>query len=286
MLLIRVFAVLVLSCLAGTAWAQPISAADFHSRVVEFYSFEPHKLQRGEMQAKSDQLDQFWAMAKADPANTLPLLRRELETSSNSAFFFYDGSKLLLILSTERSDQALALRSIAKADLQAIQLTDYVQTVHRLASNGHDAREAAFRILAFPDLKVFIPQHALTLGQDYALIYMLFPMDEALFVPDLATRLAAESNLQTQKSLLLALWYAVTPAADAAIKAFADSPNSPQEAVAYAKMLTDRTRSLVFFSLLSAESLREERHKVMQRPISDEALLEFDELTAKLLTKR
>jgi hypothetical protein len=57
--------------------------------------------------------------------------------------------------------------------------------------------------LAFPDIKVFIPQHALTLGQDYSLICMLFAMDEALFASDLATRLAGESNVQTQKSLLL-----------------------------------------------------------------------------------
>ena len=38
--------------------------------------------------------------------------------------------------------------------------------------NGFDTREAAFRVLAFPDFKAFIPQHALTLGQNYSLIYI------------------------------------------------------------------------------------------------------------------
>src|SRR5215207_8162223 len=119
MLAIRLFVALVLPCVAsGLALAQSISAFDFHSKVVELYSFEPHKLQSAEMVAISGQLDQFWAMVKADPPNTLPLLRRELETPSNSAFFFYDGSKLLLTLSTDRSDRALALRSIAKSDLR------------------------------------------------------------------------------------------------------------------------------------------------------------------------
>lgn len=287
MLAVRVFAALFVLCIAPRfTFAEAISAADFHSKVVELYSFEPHKLQHAALQAKSDQLDQFWTMAKADPANTLPLLRRELETPSNSAFFFYDGSKLLLVLSKERADQALALRSIAKADLQAIQPTDYVRTVQRLASQGLDTREAAFRILAFPDFKVFIPQHSLTLGQDYCLITMLFPMDEALFVPDLAARLAAESNLQTQKSLLLALWYTVTPAGDAALKAFVNNPNAQPDAVTYAKTLMGRTADLRFLSLSSAQSLREERRKVMQRPISDEALIEFEQLTGKLLAKR
>lgn len=287
MLAVRAFAALFLTCVAsGPAWAESTSTADFHSKVVELYTFEPHKLGQAEIQAKSGQLDQFWAMVKADPANMLPLLRRELETSSNSAFFFYDGSKLLLALSKDRSDRALALRSIAKADLRGIQPTDYVRTVHWFAGEGFDTREAAFRILAFPDIKVFIPQHALTLGQDYSLICMLFAMDEALFASDLATRLAGESNVQTQKSLLLALWYAVTPAGDAAIKAFVDSKDHHPEATTYAKALMDRSAGPGSFSSSSVQSLREERRKVMHRPISDEALIEFDELTSKLLAKR
>jgi hypothetical protein len=287
MLAIRLFVALFLSCVAsGLAWAESISAADFHSRVVELYSFEPHTLNQAQMQAKSGQLDQFWAMVKADPPNTLPLLRRELETPSNSAFFFFDGSKLLLALSKDRADRTLALRSIAKADLRGIQPTDYVRTVHWLAGEGFDTREAAFRILAHPDIRVFIPQHSLTLGQDYALICMLFAMDEAVFVSDLASRLADESNVQTQKSLLQALWYAVTPAADAAIKAFANSRDHHPEATAYAKTLMDQRAALGSPSSSSLQSLREERRKVMQRPISDEALIEFDELTAKLIAKQ
>ena len=284
---VGVFASLLFSCVASDpALAASIPEADFHAKVVELYSFEPHKLEHAEMQAKSDQLDKFWAMVKADPPNTLPLLRRELEDPSNSAFFFFDGSKLLLDLSTDRSDQALALRSIAKADLRGIQPTDYVRTVHWLAGKGFDAREAAFKILAFPDATVFIPQHVLTLGQNYSLICMLFPMDESLFVSDLATRLVAESNVQTQKSLLLAIWYTVTPAGDAAIKAFANNQNNPSEATAYAKTLMDRKTGRGSFSWSSARSLREERRKVMQRPISDEALLEFDQLTSQLIAKR
>ena len=287
MLAIRLLVALFLPCVAsGLAWAEPTSATDFHSRVVELYSFEPHKLEHAAIQEKSGQLDQFWAMVKADPPNTLPLLRRELETPSNSAFFFYDGSKLLLALSKDRSDRALALRSIAKADLRGIQPTDYVRTVHWLAGEGFDTREAAFRILAHPDIRVFIPQHSLTLGQDYSLICMLFAMDEALFVSDLATRLADESNIQAQKSLLLALWYAVTPAADAVIKAFANRRDNHPEAAAHAKTLMDRRAGLGSPSSSSVQSLREERRKVMHRPISDEALIEFDQLTSKLIAKQ
>jgi len=286
MLAIRALSAVCFSWLtAGLAIAGAVSASEFHSKVIEVYSFEPHKLKEAEMKAKSDQLDRFWTLVKADSQNTLPLLRRELEDISNSAFFFYDGSKLLLSLSKDRSDQALALRSIPKADLQGIQHTDYLRTVHWFASNRFDTREAAFRILAFPDFKAFIPQHALTLGQNYSLIYMLFPMDEALFVTDLASQLASERNVQSQKSLLLALWYTATPAGNTAIKKFVDTKINA-EATTYARTLMDRQVSLSSISFSSAQSLRGQRRKVMQRPISDEALMEFDELTSKLLAKQ
>jgi hypothetical protein len=48
----------------------------------------------------------------------------------------------------------------------------------------------------------------------------------------------------------------------------------------------DRSAGRDSFSSPSAQSLREERRKVMHRPISDEALIEFDELTSKLIAKR
>lgn len=284
----RNFALAALSLLASTlALAAPDSQTQFHSKVVALYSFEPHKLNRNEMKAKSDQLDQFWSAAKADPANTLPLLRRELAGSSNSAFFSYDGSKLLLSLSEDRADQLLALRSMPKVDLTGIQHDDYLRTIKWFANNGLDTREAAFRILAFPDFKAFIPQHALTLGQNYSLIYMLFPLDESVFSEDLAKRLLVERNTQALKSLLLALWYTATPEGNAAIQNFSANPTAPEEARAYARTLLERKVSLFgFLSFSSMQALREERRKVMQRPISDEALIEFDSLTAKIMAKQ
>jgi hypothetical protein len=269
------------------AFAAPDSETQFHSEVVALYSFEPHKLTSAEMKAKSDQLDQFWSAAKADPTNIIPLLRRELADPSNSAFFYYDGSKLLLSLSKDRADQLLALQSMPKADLTGIQHDDYLRTIKWFSDNGFDTREAAFRILAFPDFKVFIPQHALTLGQNYSLIYMLFPMAEPVFSADLAKRISVESNAQALKSLLLALWYTATPDGNAAIKNFSANPTAPEEAKAYAKTLLDRKISLLgSISPSSAQSLRDERRKVMQRPISDEALMEFDSLTAKIIAKQ
>jgi len=78
----------------GPAAAESISAAAFHSKVVSLYSFEPRTLGKESLQAKSNELDEFWSFAKANVQEVLPLLRSELGNPSNSSFFFYDGAKL------------------------------------------------------------------------------------------------------------------------------------------------------------------------------------------------
>lgn len=81
-------------------------------------------------------------MTDLHPARNLPLLRNELRSAGDFAFFSYDGSKLLLALSKQREDQALALEAIPRADLRGIQHTDYLRTVHWFACNGFDALTA------------------------------------------------------------------------------------------------------------------------------------------------
>jgi hypothetical protein len=264
----------------------PAGAAAFHAKVAALYSFEPHTLTQQQIDAKSNALDQFWTEVKADPKRYRPLLRRELRDGSNPAYFSYDGAKLLLAISQDPKDRALALQSIPRVDLRGIQPTDYLRTVHSFAINGFDTTKAALRILDYPDFKAFIPQHALTLGQDYSLIYMLFPMPETKFVPALIERLGTEANVVSQKSILLALWYAVTPEAKAAAARFMSDASKPREARDYARELAEKkVHAQGAPAAATAEKLKEERRKALRR-ISDEALLEFDSLTVMLLTRQ
>ncbi len=282
-------AIVLAVALATAANAQvptPSEASAFHVQVVRLYSFEPHKLTSEQIEAKSRDLDGFWGKVKANRDRFLPLLRAELQNVSNSAFFAYDGSKLLLALSRERSDRALALGAIPRANLESIQHTDYLRTVHWFARNGFNTSNAALRVLDYPDFKAFIVQHALTLGQNYSLIYMLYPLPDSSFVGALVDRLATEQNIVSQKSILLALWYSMTPQARAAAERFIADASRPEEARDYAKKLSERKAPVTSaLSLTTVEQLKEERQKVMHR-LSDEALHEFDSLTAKLLAKQ
>ena len=284
----------ILGCLAvaaaaGPAGAQSPAAADasaFHAKVVALYSFEPHKLTSAQIEAKSRALDGFWEEVKANPKRYLPFLRNELRDAGSSAFFSYDGSKLLLAVSKERDDRALALGAIPRADLRGVQHTDYLRTVHWFAANGFDTTKAAMRVLDYPDFKAFIVQHALTLGQNYSLICMLFPMPEANFTGALIERLNTEDKLESQKSILLALWYSMTPEAKAAAERFMADGTRSQDARNYARELAERKAPPAGTSARpSTRQLREERRKAMYR-LSDEALYEFDSLTARILARQ
>jgi hypothetical protein len=240
-----------------------------------------------QIKRKSDELDRFWEYVKKDLPHRLPLLRAELNDSSNPSFFFYDGGKLLLSVSEDSRDRQLALDSLPKADLNGLQHTDYLRTIHWLACLGYNTTSAALRILDFPEFKAFIPQHALTLEQNYSLIYMLFPMEERYFLNRLILRLDKEHDAVAQKSLLLALWYTMSTEGSTAIRRFANTDSYPLESRSYAEELLKRKASLLgYLSVSSSTRLKEERRQVMSRNISDEALIDFDQLTAKLLTRR
>lgn len=275
------------ACLAAGPALANATDAEFQAQAGALYNFEPHTLSQEQLAAKSRELDRFWELVKSDPGAYLPRLRRLLADPARSAFFYYDGSKLLLSLSKDPQDLALVARSIPRADLRGIQNSDYLRTVHWLAIRGQDTREAALRILDFPKFTAFIPQHALTLGQDYALVYMLFPMEESRFVGDLVARLPSERDTQSQRSILMGLWYAATPAARDALKAYAAGTTGSDDARKYAAELLARKPPLLRgMSLSTLPALREQRRQVMTRPISDEALMEFDQLTVKILARQ
>jgi hypothetical protein len=279
-------AVLFLASSPSAFAEEPIDSARFHIRVATLYSFEPHTLSDDEMQAKSATLDAFWRDVKNAPSAYLPLLRHELKAAGNSNFFAYDGSKLLLSLSTTEEDERLALAEIAKADLRDVQHTDYLLTVHWFAVHGFDVTRAALRILDYPDFKAFIAAHVLTLGQDYSFLCMLAPMDESQYLDAVARRLETEKDPVAQKSLLLVLWYSVSPKGKDAIAKFAANNSLPQDIRDYAIALQRRkvSRSEVQISATAAK-LKQQRREAMHN-ISDEALTEYDQLTAEIIAQQ
>jgi hypothetical protein len=266
------------------------SSGDLHTAIQRVYNFQPHTLNKAQIAQKSDVLDQFWAKAKSQSAVYVPGLRRELADFSNPPFFLFDGSKLLMSLSKDAADRKIILPAVAHSDLRDLQWIDYFLLVQSMAAQGEDTTAAAFHILAEPKFQVFIPQHSLTLGQDYSLIYMLMPTNQDFWFGPAVERLHVENDVTAQKSLLLLLWYAQTPDSDKAIADFSVDAEKPPASKTYAMELAHRKDSSdmnvgTTALLASEESLRKARRERM-KAVSDEALYDLDSYTAKIIAKR
>jgi hypothetical protein len=262
----------------------------FHDQIERTYNFQPHLLNPQQIAQKSNALDQFWREAKSEPSHYLPTLRLELGNFKNPPFFLYDGSMLLLSLSDNPADRKVALAAVAHCDLRDVQTKEYFAQVHRMATLNDDTTAAAFHVLDQPDFTVIVPQHALTLGQDYILVYLLLPTDQSYWLQPAINRLRGEQDQTAQKSVLLLLWYAQTDAADRAIADFARDEHKPPASRTYAKQLLRRKDDISVKSKIEAPfssdaSIRQRRRERMQA-VSDEALIDLDDYTAMLIAKR
>ena len=220
----------------------------------------------------------------------MPALRKELADFSNPPFFLCDGSQLLRSLSSDPADRKIILAGVAHSHLLDLQLKDYFLLVHSMVALGEDTTAAAFHILAQPKFQVFIPQHALTLAQDYCLVYMLLPTNQDFWIQPAIQRLHAESDVIAQNSLLLLLWYAQTADSDKALAEFSSDPSKPEASKTYASELLQRSATVGLAAnaievTASEESLRQARRERM-KAVSDEALEDLDSYTAKIIAKR
>jgi len=282
--------VTVLAATFGQAQATS-QLISIHDQILQTYSFQPHLLSHDEQTAKSAVLDKFWNDAKADHSAYIAALRVELADFHNPPFFLYDGSMLLGTLSDTHEDRKIELAAIAHCDLRDLQQREYFMQVHRFAVLQEDTTAAAFHLLDDPKFQVTIPQHALTLGQDYVLVYLLLPTDQHFWEQGAIDRLAVEKDEKAQKSLLLLLWYAQTTAADKAVAAFAADSTKPDTNRKMAGDIAKRSgigaKLVVELSShgASEDELRKKRQERM-KSVSDEALIDLDKYTIAIHAKR
>jgi hypothetical protein len=263
-----------------------VASPTVHERVVSTYNFAPHSLDDAGLTAHSKELDAFWTFVKMGGTQRLEELRAELRRTDAPLFFSYDGAKLLLSLSKNKADEKLALTAITRADLRDVQQDDFLFTIHAFAVDELDTSEAAFKILADPTFKVFVPQHALTLEHDYCLLYLLLPTKEEYYLDKAIARLSKEKDPTAFKSLLHLIAATVTKKGDDAIKRYVDDESRPAELRGFAKTIQDVMKAMAAapmpeISFSSYASLKQEQRKIMGQ-ISDEALYEFDRVEVQL----
>lgn len=262
--------------------------AEMHNRVVGLYSFSPRTLSKEQQTAKSQEMDKFWDEVKKNPDLGLPLLRHELKDRTNPAFFFEDGSMLLLSLSQSMEDETLVLEAISNADLRDVDPGAYFHTVHDLSMKGLDTTRAALHILDDPGFEVSVPMHAMTLPQGMALVYLLIPVQQERWMSSVLVRLQGEKDENAQKSLMMLLFYSQSAEGDKAIEAAAaDRMRSEAVRKDAEEWLKDEQKALkAKYDVKGDErQIREQRKKRMVA-VSDEAIGDIMEMTGRIVQIR
>jgi hypothetical protein len=266
----------------------PGTQAEMHARVEALYGFHPSKLTDAERSKKSAEMDHFWIDVKSDTERTLPLVRAELRDAPQGSFFLTDGSELLLSVSGTPEDRQLAADSLARTDLRDTQSGEYFFTVHGLACEDVNTSAAALHILDDPRFLVSVPQHAMALDQTMALMYMLLPMKDDVWVKPAEERFAKEKDEKAKLALVSTFSYAQTDEADAELKRIASDSSQPdtvrknaQEALGDAKK---SSRSGMKIKGTLAE-VREQRRQRL-RSVSDESLYDVQWMTRQIAQLR
>lgn len=275
---------------------------DPHSDIHKTYDFDPTSMTFDEQAKRAPSISALWGRYAKNPEKYAEALRIELRALGNRELLYCDGGMLLLNKSKDKEDQALGLTFIKKCSLAEIQQTPYFYTTHSLAMRGVDIFDLQVRILSKPKYSVFIVQHSLSLGQDYAFLYPFLVQNETLYVPKLLKRLSDEKDEIAQKSLVRALWYAATLEAEVAIRKFASEGSPASPAMEDARKLVesldtarrwkdDNTTLKSIYSSIEANLMTSElelraKRRTRMRSISDEALYDLDAYTILIYRSR
>lgn len=260
------------------------------------YDFDPSRMTFDEQASRAPDLSELWARFEKSPERYREALRAELLAEGNREILYCDGGMLLLVNSSSSADDELGLASLRKCSLAEIEYTPYFFTLHSIAMRGIDTFDYQARILAKPDYSVFIVPHVLTLRQNYAFLYPFLVQQESAYVARLVALLGSASDGTAQRSIVRALWYAATPAAEAAVRAAAEDRRLAEQARADArKILKDlstirgwqegdttleRIRNEIGATAATTENELRAKRRARMRSVSDEALGELDLYTA------
>ncbi len=166
------------------------------------YGFSPRLLTEEQRNKKSDEMDKFWQMAKADPSSASSCLEQLLREQRSDGFFQFDGAMLLREVGKE--DHLSSVReAVENASLADVQPASYIRMALDLSRHGQDISRIATNYLEAADVTTYLPEHgAYRLGREEGSILLFggLPADEVdrLLVPELNSQTGYVRNTAAQ----------------------------------------------------------------------------------------
>lgn len=218
------------------------SCAQFNGVLKATYNFKPSKLTEARRDAKSAEMDKFWAMVKANRGVLLPCLTAALESPDADQWFRFDGSNLLVSLDPSSRSKALQVAGHTQVDLNDVNLQIWVSTLAQRGVEGFNISDAATRWLHHPNAGYIIPLHGLFEVKHLEGAMFLFgSMDESQATPALL-KIVEQSKGQTREYAVWILMSQATPESLRALKQMDTSSLSGATRNGLRKLLTNPER--------------------------------------------
>jgi hypothetical protein len=213
---------------------------DLTRMVRSTYTFRPSKLTADEQKAKGQEMDQVWKLAEAHGRALGPCLRNLLEAPGADGFFRFDGASLLVKLDPAPASKALQVKLWSDAQLDDVDLRDWVETLARRGQEGFDVSRAGRRWLTEPGLRYSLTEHGGYEVTAYdGAVFLFGSMDEAAALPTLID-VARDPKHPGRLNALWLLMHQATPEALAALRTVPRDHLPPEPAAALAELLAER----------------------------------------------
>lgn len=165
----------------GSASAAMESAcAELQKEKSDIYGFHPAHISQKERDAKSSQMDRFWESVKSQGSPGIDCLKQLIVAEQQDGYFVFDAASLLLSLDTSTASLEVAASGIAKADLKDLDSSSYIRTTLFLLHRGMDITPLVEHYMTAPEVKGFVPQHAMTLDRETGAVFMYGSMPSSL----------------------------------------------------------------------------------------------------------
>jgi len=169
---------------ASTTFARPLHAPDtppscddLRAAKSKVYGYHISQLDENQIEAKTKELDAFWKQVQAAGPEGVTCIRGLLAEEKTDHIFQFDAASMLFPVDHSPDTLNLIRDSIAQADFQESDPTNYLSLAMDLGLAGVDVRPLAAKLLLFPDAVIHISEHSLDLDSDTAALFLYGSMD-------------------------------------------------------------------------------------------------------------
>jgi hypothetical protein len=198
---------LLLASKEGPAMAAIDSAcAELHKKKATIYGFRPSEISKEERKDKSARMDEFWKSVKAHGQPGLECLRQLITTEQQDGFFVFDAASLLISLDQSPASLEVARIGISKTNLKDVDSSGYIRNTLFLFHKGLDITPLVEHYMTAPEVKGFVPQHAMKLDRETGAFFLYGSMSSASADQSLIRMLnSKEPSTRSAAAVLLSL---------------------------------------------------------------------------------